>query len=72
LSASSLCFLSSVSCFLDLSFAFGDLSPMVIASGRLRRGMLRQTLGQVHGNHGRDDVELGECSRVEARWQPAS
>jgi hypothetical protein len=40
LAASSFWFLSAMSCFLDLSFAFGDLSPMVIASCSLSSGML--------------------------------
>ena len=31
LAASAFWFLFAVSCFLDLSFDFGDLSPMVIA-----------------------------------------
>jgi hypothetical protein len=29
--------------------------------------MLLHSLGQVYGNHGRDDVELGECSRPATR-----
>ena len=57
LASSAFWFLSAVSCFLDLSFAFGDLSPMVIASYGLSRGMLPPFLGQVQDN-------LGDCCQV--------
>lgn len=60
LAASAFWFFSAVSCFLDLSFAFGDLSPMVIASCSLSRGMLPPFLGQVQDNRGRRDVAIGD------------
>ena len=46
LAASNFWLLSAMSCFLDLSFAFGDLSPMVIASCSLSGGMLPPFLGK--------------------------
>ena len=46
LAASNFWLLSAMSCFLDLSFAFGDLSPMVIASCSLSSGMLPPFLGK--------------------------
>jgi hypothetical protein len=50
--ATSFCFLSAASCFLDLSFAFGDLSPMVITPVVWETVMVPHSLGQVHGNRG--------------------
>ena len=46
LAASNFWLLSAMSCFLDLSFAFGDLSPMVIASCSFSSGMLPPFMGK--------------------------